>query len=43
MWYVELNGKIIPTPYQFYEDCMAACRHYQETMVAVCATPVWQD
>ncbi len=41
MWYVELNGQIIPIPYQRYEDCMAECRRLQETMVAICVCPVF--
>lgn len=25
MWYVKLNDTIIPTPYQFFSDCLAEC------------------
>lgn len=40
MWYIELNGTLLPTPYQYYDDCMAEIRHMQETMVAICVRPV---
>lgn len=40
MWYVELNGRIIPTPYQRYDDCMAEVRRLKNTMIAVCVRPV---
>lgn len=40
MWYVELNGKIIPNPFQRYDDCMAECKRLRNTMVAVLVRPV---
>lgn len=43
MWYVAINGKVIPIPYQRYEDAWAACAHYKETMVAVCTEIVPED
>lgn len=36
MWYVKLNDTILPTPYQFFSDCLAECNKLKETMVAVC-------
>ena len=43
MWYVAINGKVIPIPYQRYEDAWAAWAHYKETMVAVCTEIVPED
>lgn len=40
MWYVKLNGNILPTPYQRFEDCMEEVRRLQNTMVAVCVDAV---
>lgn len=40
MWYVELNGTIIPTPYQYYQDCLEECIRLREEMCAVCTRPV---
>ena len=31
MWYVKLNGNILPTPYQRFEDCMEEVRRLQNT------------
>ena len=39
MWYVVLNGKRIPVPYRTYDECMAECRRFQETMCAVAVHP----
>ena len=41
MWYVKLNDTIIPTPYQYFSDCLAECNKLKETMVAVCTEPVF--
>jgi hypothetical protein len=40
MWYVKLNDTIIPTPYQFFSDCLAECQRLKQTMIAVCTEPV---
>lgn len=40
LWFVELNGMVIPTPYQKYDQYMEECRRLKETMVAVCVRPV---
>ena len=40
MWYVKLNGNILPTPYQFFSDCLAECIRLQNTMCAVTTEPV---
>ena len=41
MWYVKLNGTILPTPYQYFGDCMDECRRLDDEMVAVMTEPVW--
>ena len=41
MWYVELNGKIIPEPYQYYHDCLDECIRLSEEMCAVRTRPVF--
>lgn len=41
MWYVKLNDKIIPTPYQFFSDCLSECQRLKQTMIAVCTEPVF--
>ena len=43
MWYVKLNDTIIPTPYQFFSDCLAECQRLKQTMVAVCTEPVFMN
>ena len=43
MWYVELNDRIIPQPYQYFHDCMEECRRLDEEMIAVSTRPVWID
>lgn len=43
MWYVKLNGVILPTPYQYFHDCMDECRRLDDEMVAVCTEPVLID
>lgn len=43
MWYVELNGKILPTPYQYFSDCLSECIRLQEEMCAVSTRPVRID
>ena len=30
MWYVKLNDTILPTPYQFFSDCLAECNKLKE-------------
>lgn len=40
MWYIELDGEILPTPYQTYDACMAEIKRLQETMIGVCLYPV---
>ena len=39
MWYVNLNGKVIPYPYQFYDDCMKECMRLKDTMIAASVYP----
>ena len=41
MWYVKLNDTILPTPYQFFSDCLSECQRLKQTMVAVCTEPVF--
>lgn len=41
MWYVKLNGTILPTPYLHYSDCFDACNRLKEEMIAVCTEPVF--
>ncbi len=41
MWYVELNGKIIPEPYQYYSDCLDECIRLSHEMCAVMTRPVY--
>ncbi len=41
MWYVKLNGKILPTPYQYYHDCLNECIRLKEEMCAVITEPVY--
>ena len=40
MWYVKLNDTNLPTPYQYFSDCLAECQRLHQTMIAVCAEPV---
>lgn len=40
MWYVKLNNTILPTPYQYFSDCLAECQRLNQTMIAVCTEPV---
>ena len=40
MWYVKLNNIILPTPYQYFSDCLAECQRLHQTMIAVCTEPV---
>ncbi|MDD4699412.1 MAG: hypothetical protein PHV07_04030 [Oscillospiraceae bacterium] len=40
MWYVKLNNTILPTPYQYFSDCLAECQRLHQTMIAVCTEPV---
>jgi len=42
-WYVELNGRVIPTPYLRYEDCMAEIRRIQSQGVACTLRPVHES
>jgi hypothetical protein len=41
MWYVKLNDTILPTPYQYFSDCLEECTKLQWEMVAVCTEPVF--
>ena len=43
MWYVKLNNTILPTPYQYFSDCLAECKRLQRVMVAVFSEPVFVD
>ena len=43
MWYVKLNNTILPTPYQYFSDCLKECKRQQWVMVAVCTEPVFVD
>jgi hypothetical protein len=40
MWYVNLNGRVLPTPYQQYRDGMDECERLKRTMIAVIVYPV---
>lgn len=39
-WYIELDGKILPTPYGSYDACMEEIRRMRETLVAPCLNAV---
>ena len=41
MWYVKLNDSILPIPDQSFSECLAECNKLKETMIAVCAEPVF--
>lgn len=41
--YVELNGKILPTPYQYFSDCLNECIRLKSEMCAVNTRPVKID
>ncbi len=43
MWYVKLNNTILPTPYQYFSDCLTECKRLQWVMVAVFSEPVFID
>ena len=43
MWYVRLNNAILPTPYQYFSDCLKECKRLQWVMVAVCTEAVFID
>lgn len=43
MWYVKLNDTILPTPYQYFSDCLTECKRLQLVMVAVFSEPVFID
>ncbi len=43
MWYVKLNDTVLPTPYQYFHDCLDECRRLSEEMCAVRTEPVWID
>lgn len=43
MYYVAINGKVVPIPYQYYQDAWDACAHYKETMCAVITEIVPED
>lgn len=40
MWYIQIDDKILPTPYQYFSDCLAECKKIQREMVAVFVNPV---
>jgi hypothetical protein len=35
MFYISINGKVLPTPYQTFPEAMEECIRVQKTMVAV--------
>lgn len=39
-WHIELNGNILPQPFQSFDDAMVECRRLKEKMTAVCVRPV---
>ncbi len=43
MLYVKLNNTILPTPYQYFSDCLKECKRLQWVMMAVCTEPVFVD
>ena len=43
MWYVKLNGTLLPTPYQYYSDCRAACEELKKKTVAAITEAVFLD
>lgn len=43
MWYVKLNNTILPTPCQYFSDCLKERKRLQWVMVAVCTEPVFVD
>ena len=40
MWYIQIDDTILPTPYQYFSDCLAECKRIQLKMVAVFVNPV---
>ncbi len=40
MWYIQIDNTILPTPYQYFSDCLAECKRIQREMVAVFVNPV---
>lgn len=43
MWYVVVNDKVIPTPYQYYSDALDEAIRLKETMCAVCTSVINED
>jgi len=43
MWYVELNGRVLPNPFQRFSDCLAECNRLSWEMVAVITRPVHES
>ena len=43
MWYVVINDRLVPIPYQRYQEAWEAAAHYKETMCAVCVSIVNED
>jgi hypothetical protein len=41
MWYIKLNGKILPTPYLYRDDCMEELYRIKEEMGAVLLEAVY--
>lgn len=41
MWYVKLNDTVLPTPYQYFKDCLNECIRLSHEMCAVRTEPVW--
>lgn len=43
MWYVELNGRVIPNPFQRFSDCLAECKRLQWSMCAAMTRPIHES
>lgn len=43
MWYVVLNDRILPTPYQYMRQATDECRRLKKEMVAVMTDVVYLD
>lgn len=42
MWYITIDGKKLPTPYQYFSDAMAEARRLKSNMIAVVVDCVYE-
>lgn len=43
MWYLEVNGVIIPRPYRWIEDAKKEWDRLKEEMGPCCISIIWKD